>query len=362
MFVDEVKIALRAGDGGNGCVSFRREKFIPKGGPDGGDGGRGGSVILEADNNVNDLTKYKFSPRHLAGRGENGRGSGQHGKGGDDCRLLMPCGTEVHCLKTGEMVCELTEHGQQITLLKGGNGGWGNVRFKTSQNRAPRQYKEGLPGEIGDYRLVLKTIADAGLVGFPNAGKSSLTGLITKARPTAAPYPFTTLNPHVGIIEYPRHYDRISLADIPGLIEGASENRGLGHRFLRHIERCLVLVFIIDLAAEDQRDPVEDYRCLVKELEHYDPALLEKPRLIAGNKMDEPVALENRKRFEKAIKDATLLPISCLSEEGVEEFKEALRSRVLEEKERIEKQKADEAAAEEAEAQALKEAAEQQQQ
>lgn len=335
MFVDEVKVSLRAGDGGNGCVSFRREKFIPKGGPDGGDGGRGGSVILEASNNVNDLTQYKFSPRHLAKNGQNGRGSGQNGRSGQDCRLLLPCGTEVHNIESGELVCELLEHGQEILLLKGGNGGWGNTRFKTSQNRAPRQFKEGLPGEGGDYRLVLKTIADAGLVGFPNAGKSSLTRLITEARPTAASYPFTTLNPHVGIIEYPHHYDRLSLADIPGLIEGASVNRGLGHRFLRHIERCLLLILIIDVAAEDQRDPIEDYRCLLKELGYYDPALLDRPRLVVANKMDEPVALDNLKRLRKEVGDASILPISCLTEEGIDTFKEALREQVHKEKKRL---------------------------
>ncbi len=212
-------------------------------------------------------------------------------------------------------------------LSKGGNGGWGNTRFKTSTTRAPKRANPGLPGEAGMYRLVLKCIADVGLVAFPNAGKSTLTNLITKAWPKMAAYPFTTLHPQIGIIEYPEHYDRITLADIPGLIEGAHENRGLGHRFLRHIERCQLLVLMLDMAGVDARDPSDDYQHLLKELELYDPALLEKPRIVVANKMDEAAAAKHLRRFRK-LNSVDVLPISCLTEEGIPQLKEELHRRV----------------------------------
>lgn len=327
MFIDEVTIAVKAGDGGNGCASFRREKYEPFGGPSGGDGGRGGDVVLEADGNTNDLTAYRFKPNHRARNGEHGRGSEQHGAKGKDCILKLPPGTVVADEETGRVVAELLEEGQRVTLRKGGNGGWGNIHFKSSTNRAPRRANDGEPGEEGRFRLVLKTIADVGLVGYPNAGKSSLTNLITRAHPRTAAYPFTTLHPQVGVIEYPESYERITLADIPGLIQGASENRGLGHRFLRHVERCQMLLLILDMAGVDQRDPADDFESLLEELGLYDPILLEKPRMVAANKMDMNAAVENLKEFRKKF-EVEVMPISCLKKEGLDELKQKLLEQV----------------------------------
>lgn len=328
MFVDEVQVYLKAGDGGRGCVSFRRAKFEPFGGPNGGNGGRGGDIILLGDENVSDLTEYKFVPHAKAGNGEHGRGSDQHGASGKNKILHVPLGTIVYGAESGDPVAEILYHGHKVVLLKGGEGGLGNTAFKSSTNQAPRQTTPGTPGEEGNFVFVLKTIADLGLVGFPNAGKSSLIGLITNAHPKTAPYPFTTLQPSVGVIEYPEEYRRLLLADIPGLIEGASENRGLGHRFLRHIERCPVLVIIIDMAGIDGRNPWDDYTQLLEELRLYDEALLEKPRLVVANKMDEPAAVENIKKFRRKHKKVSLFPVSCLTEEGIPELKKAMLAEV----------------------------------
>jgi len=316
MFVDEVEISFTAGDGGNGCVAFRREKFIPFGGPSGGDGGDGGNVVIQADENFGDLTKYRFQNLIKADSGRPGEGSGRHGASGKDRIVKVPMGTIIIDKKTGEPIKEVLEHGQQFVVCKGGQGGWGNTRFKSSVNQAPRQFKPGLPGETGDFKLVLKIIADIGLVGFPNAGKSSLTNIITKAHPTVADYPFTTLNPHIGIIEYPDDYRRLILADIPGLIQGASENKGLGHRFLRHIERCKLLCLIVDMGGMEGRDPVEDYLALINELGNYSEDLLKKPRLVVANKMDEDLAKENLREFRNQVQ-VEVSPISCLSDEGI---------------------------------------------
>ena len=324
MFVDEITIFLKAGRGGDGCGSFRREKYIPKGGPDGGDGGKGGDIVLLCDANQGDLTPYYFKKEWLAKPGIPGSGRQKNGKAGTDLFLKVPPGTAVYDTETGRIVAELLKVGQKVILLQGGKGGLGNVHFKSSINQAPKEFTYGEPGEEGYFRLELKTIADIGLVGFPNAGKSSLVNAITNAQRKTAPYPFTTLHPSVGIIEYPDHYERLALADIPGLIKGAHENRGLGHRFLRHIERCQLLVFIIDMAGTDGRNPLEDYAALLKELELYDEALLQKPRLVAANKMDEAVAVENLKDFKKKHKGLPISPISCFTGEGLEEFKKAL--------------------------------------
>jgi GTPase len=330
MFIDEVTIAVKAGEGGRGCVSFRREKFEPFGGPNGGDGGRGGNVVLRADENVADLCDFRFKPKHKAENGEPGRGSDQHGHAGADCLLRVPPGTVVTDSVTGKVVAELLENEETVVLCRGGNGGWGNLHFKSATNRAPKRANDGQPGEEGSFRLVLKTIADVGLVGYPNAGKSSLTNLITRARPRMAPYPFTTLHPQVGVIEYPESYERIFMADIPGLIAGASENRGLGHRFLRHIERCKVLLLILDMAGVDQREPWDDYESLLNELRLYDPALLEKPRMVAANKMDVEEAAEKLAEF-RGRHQVEVLPISCLSEEGIP----LLKQRLIEEVRRL---------------------------
>lgn len=333
MFVDEAKVKVQAGDGGRGCVSFRREKYEAFGGPNGGDGGKGGDVILEGSNNENNLTRYRFKPHWNAGQGELGRGSDQNGAQGKNCILTVPPGTVIIDLETELIVAEILEHGERKVLLEGGNGGWGNKKFKSSVNRAPRRANPGEPGESGEYKLVLKSIADIGLVGYPNAGKSTLTSMITNARPKVAPYPFTTLHPQIGVIEYAERYARLQLADIPGLIDGASENRGLGHRFLRHIERCFLLTLIVDMSGIDGRDPWDDYDQLLSELGSYDQSLLEKPRLVVANKMDEESAVENLKRFSE-LRDVPIQPISCLTEEGIEELRELLWEKVTEAKAR----------------------------
>lgn len=331
MFVDEIKITALAGDGGNGCVSFRREKYEAFGGPNGGDGGKGGDVILEGSDNENNLVRYKFQPQWKAGRGENGMGSDRIGKSGKDAVLTVPPGTVVLDIATGHVVAEILEHGQRIVLLKGGNGGWGNTKFKSSTNRAPRRANQGEAGERGEFLLVLKSIADFGMVGYPNAGKSTLTNMITNAHPKTAPYPFTTLHPQIGVVEYPERYTRLLMADIPGLIDGASKNRGLGHRFLRHIERCFLLAFIIDMSGIDGRAPWDDFSHLLAELEAYDKTLLEKPKMVIANKMDEDAAPRNLEEFRK--RHPTLIqPISCLTEEGLAELKELLWENVSEAK------------------------------
>ncbi len=316
-----------AGDGGRGCISFRREKYEAFGGPNGGDGGRGGNVVVVADHDVNNLNDYRFRPKWKAKRGEHGRGSDEYGKAGEDVILRVAPGTVVINEETGKAVAELIENGERVILLKGGNGGWGNSHFKSSVTQAPKRANPGQPGETGSFRFILKTLADVGLVGFPNAGKSSLINLITKARPKCAAYPFTTLHPQIGVIEFEKDYRRLLLADVPGLVPGASQNKGLGHRFLRHIERCRMLLIMIDMEGTDGRDPGEDYQQLLEELRLYDPALLEKPRLVIANKMDGENAPDNLKRL-RSLNLEEILPISCLTEEGIADLKEQLYLRV----------------------------------
>lgn len=328
MFVDEIVIKARAGEGGRGCISFRREKFEPFGGPNGGDGGKGGNVVLLGDDDTNNLIDYKFKPHWNGDRGGHGRGKDQTGRDGKNAVLRIPLGTVVTNEETGEPIGEVVEDGQELILCRGGNGGWGNTHFKTSTNRAPRKANPGQPGENGVFRLVLKSIADVGLVGFPNAGKSSLTNKITKARPRMAAYPFTTLQPQIGVIEYAREYERVLLADVPGLIEGASENKGLGHRFLRHIERCSLLLILLDMAGVDGRDPREDYRNLLDELGRYDATMLEKPRLVAANKMDLEAAAVNLRKFKRSHK-VDVVKISCKTGDGLDKLKAGLLKRVM---------------------------------
>jgi GTP-binding protein len=330
MFVDECVIKVAAGDGGRGCISFRREKYEPWGGPNGGDGGRGGDVVLRGDENTNNLVDFKYTPHRKGERGEHGLGSDQHGRDGKPCILRMPLGTVVIDEATGKVVAEIIEDGVDTVLCKGGNGGWGNIHFKTSVNRAPKRANPGQPGECGAFRLILKSIADVGLVGFPNAGKSTLTNAITKARPKMAAYPFTTLHPQIGVIEYPdevRGGRRLLLADVPGLIEGASDNRGLGHRFLRHIERCSLLLILIDMAGTDGRDPRDDYRHLLRELELYDEAMLKKPRLVAANKTDLPEAKAWLAKFKRRHK-VDVVEVSCLKGDGLDALRKELLKRV----------------------------------
>jgi len=392
MFIDEIKVYARAGHGGKGCVAFHREAYITKGGPSGGNGGRGGSVILQADHDLNNLIQQYYVPRLIAKDGEAGMGKGMDGHAGGDLIIKVPCGTLVWRLPAapkaelaedddededeaeekpviksstsrrpvirsasgvmaqeidlsqeeeypgeaaeanaskGELVADLTENGQQFVLCKGGRGGLGNRNFATAARQTPRFAQPGETGDEGEFLFELRIMAEIGLVGYPNAGKSTLLAAISRARPKIAPYPFTTLHPQIGIVEY-ADWKRLTVCDVPGLIEGAHNNVGLGHEFLRHIQRCKILVLLLDMAGTDNRHPWDDYKQLLKELELYDPALLEKPRLVVANKMDEAVAEENLKLFKKKIKKVSPLQISAAFDQGMEKFRETIREAVEE--------------------------------
>jgi len=391
MFIDEIKIYARAGHGGKGCVAFQREKYCPKGGPSGGNGGRGGDVILEADHDLNNLIAQYFQPRLIAQDGKSGLGKGMDGHAGKDLVIKVPCGTLVWKLpspppalededveeeaegqkstaqlSTGiahrpifrtsqaaralevdlgkpmneavepdaqlgdrELVADMVQHGQRHVLCVAGRGGLGNRNFATATRQAPRFAQPGEPGQEGEFLFELRILADIGLVGYPNAGKSTLLTAISKARPKIAPYPFTTLHPQIGILEYP-DWRRLTVCDVPGLIDGAHQNVGLGHAFLRHIKRCKILVLLLDMAGTDNRTPWDDYRGLLKELELYDPELLAKPRLVVANKMDETGADENLKKFKSRIRKTRVLTMSAAFDEGVDRFKTAIRAAVEE--------------------------------
>jgi len=397
MFIDEIKIYASAGHGGKGCVAFHREAYIAKGGPSGGNGGRGGSVILQADHDLNNLIAQYYQPRLIAEAGEPGFGKGMDGHAGKDLVIKVPCGTLVWRIAgggrpteriedepsplhfaepgdekededeklifstsaskrplirhsgshaaveidlsaddagttpittpKGELVTDLTEHGQQFVLCKGGRGGLGNRNFATAARQAPRFAQPGEPGEEGGFLFELRIMAEVGLVGYPNAGKSTLLTAISKARPKVAPYPFTTLHPQIGIVEY-ADFHRLTVCDVPGLIEGAHRNVGLGHAFLRHIQRCKILVLLLDMAGADNRAPWDDHKNLLRELELYDPALLEKPRRVVANKMDEAVAGENLKKFKRRVPQTPVLPIAAAFDQGVDKFKKVIREAV----------------------------------
>jgi len=394
MFIDEIKIYAQAGHGGKGCVAFHREAYITKGGPSGGNGGRGGSVILQADHDLNNLIGQYYVPRLIAQVGEGGMGKGMDGHAGKDLIVKVPCGTLVWKLPSvtptpvvedsededddtgedagknplfstgtsqrpvlratagirgmevdlsqeeegektaiitpkGELVADLTQDGQQFVLCKGGRGGLGNRNFATAARQTPRFAQPGEPGDEGNFLLELRIVAEVGLVGYPNAGKSTLLTAISRARPKVAAYPFTTLHPQIGILEYP-DWKRLTICDVPGLIEGAHQNVGLGHKFLRHIQRCKILVLLLDMAGTDNRAPWDDYKQLLSELELYDPSLLEKPRLVVANKMDEAVAEKNLKQFKTKIKKVKVLPISAAFDQGMEKFRETIRKEVEE--------------------------------
>jgi GTPase len=390
MFVDEVKVTARAGHGGRGCVAFHREAYCPKGGPSGGNGGRGGDVILEADHDLNNLVAQYYSPRLLAQKGENGMGKGMDGHAGSDAVIKVPCGTMVWRLNTpapdnpaptadataddnrpgpiklsssprpmiryhggeraleinlseevtspipeqdrplsksaphSEMIADLTQHGQRFILCRGGRGGLGNRNFATARRQTPRFAQPGEPGDEGEFLLELRLMAEVGLVGFPNAGKSTLLSAISRARPKIAPYPFTTLHPQVGIVEYEDRF-RLSVCDVPGLIQGAHLNQGLGHAFLRHIERCMILVFVVDMAGSEGRMPWDDYQLVAEELRLYNPHLLERPSLIVANKMDEPPAEANLRRFRRRIKSVPAVPLSAAFGQGLDTFRKTIR-------------------------------------
>ncbi|MDR0742572.1 MAG: GTPase ObgE [Puniceicoccales bacterium] len=324
MFVDEVhNVRLKAGNGGNGCLSFRREKFIPKGGPNGGDGGNGGDIILVGDENINDLSVYRFTPHAKAENGKHGMGSEMHGRNGEHCFLKVPIGTVIIDSNTKNFVTEMIQHGQETIILKGGIGGKGNVNFKSSTNQAPRHTTPGTPGEEGIFDFILKTIADVGLVGFPNAGKSTLIGMLTDATPKAASYPFTTLHVQIGVMADKSSNVPLIIADIPGIIGGAHENRGLGLQFLKHIERCSSLVFLIDMAGTDDRSPADDYSILLEELKYHDMNMMDKKHIVVANKMDVESAQENIKIFKQTHK-IDVIEISCVTGSGIDNLKNLL--------------------------------------
>jgi len=358
-FVDQIRIHVKAGEGGNGCSSMRREKFIPFGGPDGGDGGKGSDIIFQANEDTDSLVALYYEPIIRGKKGANGQGSDKTGRSAAPTYVKVPVGTIIYRLpedawpgqapaefqseydleteedgasgrrridpRTLEPLADLAEKNQEFVLCKGGDGGRGNASFKSSKNRAPRMYTEGKPGEEGWFVLELRTIADFGLVGFPNAGKSTLLGSLSSAHPKVAAYPFTTLHPHVGVVELPE-YRRVTVADIPGLIDGAHENKGLGHEFLRHILRCRRLLFVLDMAGSEGRDPLEDLANLRRELDLYDVTLSGKAWSIIANKMDLPGAEENLAMVKQRFGRVPILPISGKEKRGIEAVKEHLAS------------------------------------
>jgi GTP-binding protein len=331
-FVDEATIDVSAGNGGNGCASFRREKFIPFGGPDGGDGGRGGSVFAVGDRNINTLIDYRYARRHEARNGENGRGSDQYGAAAADIVLRMPMGTIISDAETGAVVAELLVPDEKVCLAKGGDGGFGNLHFKSSTNRAPRQKTPGWPGEQRKLRLELRVLADVGLLGMPNAGKSTLIAAVSNARPKIADYPFTTLHPNLGVVRVGPEQSFV-MADIPGLIEGAAEGAGLGHQFLRHLQRTHLLLHLVDLAPFDEAvDPVAQARAIVAELKKYDPTLHAKPRWLVLNKLDMVPADDRERRVKDFVRrlrwKGPVFQISALTREGCEPLVRAIYEHV----------------------------------
>ncbi len=321
-FIDEAKIYIAAGDGGNGVASFRREKYEPEGGPDGGDGGRGGSVYVIADRNLNTLIEFRYMRKFLAERGENGAGSDCYGKGGKDITLHVPVGTVITDINANAIIADLDVDGKKTLLAKGGRGGLGNIHFKSSVNRAPRQNTRGEPGEERDLRMELRVLADVGLLGLPNAGKSTFIRAVSAARPKVADYPFTTMHPNLGVVRVSENKSFV-IADVPGLIEGAAEGAGLGIRFLKHLARTRVLLHIVDLAPPDpEADPVYDARAIVQELEKYDPELAAKPRWLVLNKLDLIPEDERDERVDAFVKaycagdETPIFRVSAISGEG----------------------------------------------
>src|SRR3954451_21136354 len=331
MFVDEATIHVKAGDGGNGCVSFRREKYIPKGGPDGGDGGDGGSVVFVADPNKNTLLDFAGRHHWRAAKGQAGMGKKMYGKGGDDLVINVPPGTIVFDTDKQVMLADLDQPGRRVTIARGGKGGRGNFHFKSSTNQTPRYAEPGTDGEERNLRLELRVIADVGLAGMPNAGKSTLLRAISSARPKVADYPFTTLEPQLGIVELVGDR-RMVVADIPGLIEGAQHGAGLGHAFLRHIERTKVIVHLLDMYPMDGSNPAENYRKIRRELEAFSPTLAQKPQVVAANKMDLATDDEALNHLTAELPDLEIFPISGVSRQGVEPLLETLWQMLHEQK------------------------------
>lgn len=325
-FIDSMVIFAAAGAGGNGCLCFRREKYIAKGGPDGGDGGRGGHVILKADPNTDSLISLFFNPEQRAEKGGHGMGKRMHGRNGKDLVVLVPCGTEVRDAKTGQLLCDLVEPGAEMIVAKGGKGGLGNPHWQTSTHQTPYEHTDGDPGEEKNIQLDVKLLADVGLVGCPNAGKSSILSRISNAHPKVGPYAFTTINPIIGTVNVGDDFEATSyrVADIPGIIKNAHQGVGLGIEFLRHVERATCLAIVIDMSGSEGRDPVEDYKMLRHEMKMYNETLLTRSTLVIANKMDMPESADNLKRFRKETKTKPL-PLSCETGEGLD----LLKSRLL---------------------------------
>jgi GTPase len=331
MFIDEVKIKVKAGDGGNGCLAFRREKFVPRGGPSGGDGGRGGDVVLVANPNYNTLLHFRFNPEHTAERGRHGEGSNRTGREGESTEVPVPVGTIVYDADTGEQLVDFTEAGQRFRVAKGGRGGRGNARFTSSTHQTPTEHEDGRPGEERRLRLELKLLADVGLIGFPNAGKSTLISRISAAKPKIADYPFTTLEPNLGVVSANDDYTSFVVADIPGLIEGAHEGHGLGIQFLRHVERTRLLVHLVDVSESSGRDPVNDFQVILTELASFSEELAAKPMFVVASKID---VAQDQARIEsvRSLAEERGLPffqISAVTGQGIDVLKRAMAERVL---------------------------------
>ena len=331
MFIDRAKIRVQGGNGGNGVTAFRREKFVPRGGPSGGDGGRGGDVWVVAESSLNTLLHLRYNPLHVAGRGMHGEGSNRSGKEGRDAIVRVPLGTQIFDPQTNELLCDLQEDGSRWLAARGGRGGFGNAHFATSTNRAPRYHQEGSPGEEFEFQLELKLLADVGLVGFPNAGKSTFISVVSAAHPKIADYPFTTLEPHLGVVDL-GDFRTFVIADIPGLIEGAHEGHGLGDRFLRHVERTKLLLHLVDVSSASGRDPVSDYEVINRELGAYDEQLGERAQFVVATKLDaldDPSRLESLR--ERAAQDGRpLFAISAVAGTGVRELLSAIAREVEE--------------------------------
>ncbi len=330
MFIDEVRIRIKAGDGGNGCLAFRREKYVPRGGPSGGDGGRGGDVVLLANSNYNTLLHFRFNPEHSAERGRHGEGSNRTGRTGHDVELPVPIGTVVFDADSGEQLVDMTEEGQRFVVAKGGRGGRGNARFASATHQTPTEHEDGRPGEERHLRMELKLLADIGLVGFPNAGKSTLISRISAARPKIADYPFTTLEPNLGVVSAHEHETYV-VADIPGLIEGAHLGHGLGIQFLRHIERTRLLVHLVDVSETSGREPVEDFQVILNELASFSEELAAKPMFVAATKIDVAQDPERVESIRKLAEERGLpfFEISAVTGQGIDGLKRAMADKVL---------------------------------
>jgi len=336
LFLDFVKIHIKSGDGGNGCISFRREKYVPRGGPNGGDGGKGGDVIFVASSDLSTLIDFRYKQHYKAKKGAHGQGGDKTGKNGDDLYIKVPCGSIIRDSETGEILAELLNDGEKAVILKGGSGGKGNTHFKTSTNRAPRIAQSGKKGEEKTVEIELKLIADCGLVGFPNAGKSTLISAISAAKPKIADYPFTTLVPNLGIVKY-KEYESFVVADIPGIIQGASDGKGLGIQFLKHIERTSILLFMIDATQipDGSKELITQYKILLKELKNYSEKLIKKPRILCFTKID-AIDSELKERLVKYKGKIDSLAISSVTGENLEKLKTMIYKKIKEYKEQNE--------------------------